>query len=73
MSEPTRDIAIIVNGDAHAVPADLTSSDLLIRLGLGGRRVAVERNRNVVPRAAHAATRLADGDHLEVVAFVGGG
>ena len=73
MFEPSRDIAIIVNGDTHAVPADLTISDLLVRLGLGDRRVAVERNRAVVPRAEHAATRLADGDHLEVVAFVGGG
>ena len=73
MSERTRDIAIIVNGDTHAVPADITIVDLLARLGLAGRRVAVERNRAVVPRAEHAATRLADGDRLEVVAFVGGG
>jgi sulfur carrier protein len=73
MSEPTHDIAIIVNGDTHAVPADITIVELLERLGLAGRRVAVERNRAVVPRAEHAATRLADGDRLEVVAFVGGG
>jgi sulfur carrier protein len=73
MSESTHDIAIIVNGDTHAVPAGLTIGDLLVRLGLGGRRVAVERNRAVVPRAEHAATQLADGDRLEVVAFVGGG
>lgn len=73
MSDATHDIAIIVNGDTHAVPAGLTISDLLARLGLGGRRVAVERNRAVVPRAQHAATQLADGDRLEVVAFVGGG
>ena len=73
MSEPTHDIAIIVNGDTRAVPADITIVELLERLGLAGRRVAVERNRAVVPRAEHAATRLADGDRLEVVAFVGGG
>src|SRR5690349_12204110 len=57
MSEPPHDIAIIVNGDTHAVPADITIVDLLERLGLAGRRVAVERNRAVVPRAEHAATR----------------
>lgn len=73
MPEPTRDIAITVNGDAQAVPAGITIGELLVRLGLGGRRVAVERNKAVVPRAEHAATQLADGDHLEVVAFVGGG
>lgn len=73
MSEPSHDIAIIVNGDTHAVPAGLTIVELLERLGLGGRRVAVERNKSVIPRAEHAATRLSDGDHLEVVAFVGGG
>ncbi len=73
MAEPTHDIAITVNGDTHAVPAGLTIVELLARLGLGGRRVAVERNKAVVPRAEHAATQLADGDRLEVVAFVGGG
>lgn len=73
MTEATHDIAIIVNGDTHAVPAGATISDLLARLGLGSRRVAVERNKTVVPRAEHPVTQLADGDRLEVVAFVGGG
>jgi sulfur carrier protein len=67
------DIRITVNGDARAVPAGMTVGELLIELGLGGRRVAVERNQAVVPRAAHAETALADGDRLELVAFVGGG
>ncbi|WP_233104091.1 sulfur carrier protein ThiS [Haliangium ochraceum] len=44
-----------------------------MQLGLGDRRVAVERNREVVPRAEHASTTLSDGDTLEVVGFVGGG
>ncbi len=69
----TDHIAITVNGDAHRVPDGMTIAAFLERLGLGGRRVAVERNRDVVPRADHAATQLADGDRLEVVAFVGGG
>jgi sulfur carrier protein len=67
------DITITVNGDAHAVPAGTTVSGLLVHLGLGDRRVAVERNKTVVPRAEHAATALHDGDHLELVTFVGGG
>jgi sulfur carrier protein len=51
-----------------------TSVAALIReLGLSDRPVAVERNREVVPRARHADTQLAAGDRLEVVTFVGGG
>jgi sulfur carrier protein len=67
------DITITVNGDARAVRAGTTVGELLVELGLGGRRVAVERNKEVVPRAAHAATALAEGDRLELVTFVGGG
>ncbi|HEX2687278.1 MAG TPA: sulfur carrier protein ThiS [Kofleriaceae bacterium] len=46
---------------------------LIEELGLAGKPVAVERNRDVVPRALHASTVLAAGDRLEVVTFVGGG
>ncbi len=66
-------ISIVVNGEPRAVAAGTTIAALLAELGLGQRRVAVERNRAVVPRAQHADTALADGDRLEVVAFVGGG
>jgi sulfur carrier protein len=48
-------------------------ADLIVRLGFGDRRVAVERNREVVPRARHDDTRLEAGDRLELVTFVGGG
>ena len=50
-----------------------TVATLIHELGLTGRPVAVERNREVVPRALHASTVLATGDRLEVVTFVGGG
>jgi len=50
-----------------------TVTMLLETLGLGTTLVAVERNGEIVPRARHAATVLADGDKLEVVHFVGGG
>lgn len=73
MTAASSDIRITVNGDAREVPAGMTVGQLLIELGLGGRRVAVERNKAVVPRAAHADTALTDGDHLELVTFVGGG
>jgi sulfur carrier protein len=66
-------IRVVVNGEPHEVPAGTTVADLVVRLGLGDRRVAVERNREVVPRATHADTTLDDGDRLELVTFVGGG
>jgi sulfur carrier protein len=48
-------------------------ASLLAELGAAGPRVAVERNRRIVPRAEHGAEKLAEGDRLEVVTFVGGG
>ncbi len=66
-------IAIVVNGETRSVAWGTTITALLGELGFGDRRVAVERNREVVPRAHHATTVLGDGDRLEVVTFVGGG
>ena len=66
-------IDLIVNGAPKSVPAGTTVAGLLVELGLGDRRVAVERNREVIPRALHATTGLATGDRLELVTFVGGG
>jgi sulfur carrier protein len=71
MSEPSIDIT--VNGQPRTVPAGTTVTDLLLALGLTDRRVAVERNRDVVPRAEHGTTALEAGDQLELVTFVGGG
>jgi sulfur carrier protein len=48
-------------------------ADLLAELGTAGKRVAVERNGEIVPRSQHAGTRLAAGDRIEVVIAVGGG
>ena len=64
---------ITVNGDALEVPDDLTVMGLVAHLGLTSGPVAVERNREVVPRAEHDVTRVVDGDQLEIVHFVGGG
>jgi thiamine biosynthesis protein ThiS len=66
-------IDVVINGEARCVVHGTTVTALLGELGLGDRRVAVERNREVVPRAAHATTVLAAGDRLELVTFVGGG
>lgn len=64
---------IEVNGESRELDAGMTVLQLLQRLGITAQPVAVERNREIVPRALHAATQLADGDQLEVVQFVGGG
>jgi len=64
---------IVVNGEEKQVDSGVTVRALLVDLGLGETLVAVERNREIVPRAAHATTPLREGDHLEVVHFVGGG
>jgi sulfur carrier protein len=66
-------IDVIVNGAPKSLPTGTTVATLLIELGLGEKRVAVERNREVIPRAQHATTELAPGDRLELVTFVGGG
>jgi thiamine biosynthesis protein ThiS len=64
---------IIVNGAARTVAPHTTIASLVADLGLEPGRVAVEKNREVIPRAQHASTELHDGDRLELVSFVGGG
>ncbi len=62
-----------VNDETRALPDGATVADLVASLGLGPRRIAVELNREVVPRATYADTVLHDGDVVEVIHFVGGG
>jgi thiamine biosynthesis protein ThiS len=64
---------IVLNGESRPTSERQSVADLLRELGLDPRVVAVERNREIVPRAQHGQTLLADGDQLEVVTFVGGG
>ncbi|MBD9483575.1 sulfur carrier protein ThiS [Pseudomonas sp. PDM14] len=64
---------IQLNGEPCELPDGTTVADLLERLQLTGRRVAVERNLDIVPRSQHGATVLHDGDQLEVVHAIGGG
>lgn len=64
---------VIVNGAARSVPPTATLDALLALLDLAGKRVAVERNGEIVPRSRHAETLLQEGDQLEIVVAVGGG
>ncbi|EMD98445.1 sulfur carrier protein ThiS [Stutzerimonas xanthomarina] len=64
---------IQLNGEPYELPAGESVADLLVRLDLTGRRLAVELNRDIVPRSAHATTELREGDHVEVVHAIGGG
>ena len=66
-------IDVVINGQPRKIDQGTSVAGLIGELGLAGRPVAVERNREVVPRALHASTVLAEGDRLEVVTFVGGG
>ncbi|HWP64918.1 MAG TPA: sulfur carrier protein ThiS [Candidatus Limnocylindria bacterium] len=66
-------VQVTVNDEPCALPAGATVAQLIESLGLGPRRVAVEVNRTLVPRAEYAATPLADGDTVEIIHFVGGG
>jgi len=66
-------VEIIVNGQNRQVAEGTTIAQLLERLDLSGRHVAVEVNLDVVPRARHAEHRLGPGDRLEIVTLVGGG
>lgn len=63
---------IQLNGEPHDTQAT-TVTALVEALGLDIRKVAVERNLEIVPRSLHATTPVAEGDRLEVVQFVGGG
>jgi thiamine biosynthesis protein ThiS len=67
------ELAVTVNGEPMRLPAGASVADLLERLKVLSPRVAVERNREIVPRAAYVATALSEGDALEVVELVGGG
>ena len=66
-------IEVVVNGQQRLVNRGTTVAVLIDELGLGHRAVAVERNREVVPRACHGSTELVAGDRVELVTFVGGG
>ena len=67
------ELDVTVNGEAMRMPAGASVADLLTRLRVATPRVAVERNREIVPKAKYSETRLEPGDAFEVVELVGGG
>ena len=67
------ELRLTVNGELRTAEPGTTVAGLLRTMGVDPARVAVERNRDVVPRATWAEAGLADGDKIEIVAFIGGG
>ncbi|HJW24874.1 MAG TPA: sulfur carrier protein ThiS [Rhodocyclaceae bacterium] len=66
-------LEITINGEPRQFPEPLTVAGLTDHLGLTGKRIAVEKNGEIVPKSQHATTDLASGDKLEIVVAVGGG
>ncbi|MDB5803257.1 MAG: thiS [Betaproteobacteria bacterium] len=66
-------IELLVNGESRRLAAPATVAALLEQMQLIGKRLAVERNGEIVPKSRHAETALASGDRLEIVVAVGGG
>jgi len=66
-------IALTINGEPRSFEASLTVAQLIDQLALAGKRIALERNGEIVPRGQFAEQKLLDGDRLEIVVAVGGG
>jgi sulfur carrier protein len=64
---------LTLNGESRAFEGVADVAALVARLGLDGRKIAVERNLEIVPRSAYGRTPLAEGDRIEIVHFIGGG
>lgn len=64
---------VSVNGEDYELPEALTVAELVERVGLADRRIALEVNREIVPRGEYAETKLNEGDRVEIVRAIGGG
>ncbi len=73
LSHQMEAFCLVINGESRTFPAPLTVSGLVETLGYAGKRVAIERNGEIVPRSRHAEVKLETGDKLEIVVAVGGG
>jgi thiamine biosynthesis protein ThiS len=73
MSTATLEVSVLVNGEELRLPRGASVARLLEKLKISTPRVAVERNREILPKASYASTFVEDGDSFEVVEFVGGG
>ena len=66
-------VTAIINGETRTIGDGETIADLLAGLALGGRRIAVEINLDIVPAAEYVSRAIREGDRIEIVQFVGGG
>lgn len=73
MSSADDEVRVLVNGAASTVARGTTVGQLLAQLGVAAARVAVEVNLSVIDRGRYEQQALAEGDHVEIVSFVGGG
>jgi len=64
---------VTVNGETVELPEGLNASELVERIGLADQRIALEVNREIVPRSEYGSTRLNEGDRVEIVRAIGGG
>lgn len=64
---------VTVNGSPEELQEGATLADLIDKMGLAGKRVAVEKNHEIVPRSRHADEQLNEGDTLEIIQAIGGG
>ena len=66
-------LTLKINGESRQYPDPLTVAGLIEQLGYMGKRIAIERNGEIVPKSQHGSVALASGDQLEIVVAVGGG
>jgi sulfur carrier protein len=64
---------IVLNGQPKTLAANITLAELVDQLGFTGKRIAVERNGDIVPKSLYGSVQLAQADRLEIVVAVGGG
>lgn len=66
-------MTVVINGESQQIPDGLSVTALLGHLGMRSERVAIERNRDILPRALWTETQVQASDSFEIVQFVGGG
>jgi sulfur carrier protein len=73
MGNKSKVITVSINGEPRQLPANTTVAALIEKMGLTGKRIALERNGEIVPRSTFVTLQLSAGDKLEIVVAVGGG
>ena len=64
---------VTINGETKQLSSTMTLNEMLVFLGLDPKKIAVERNLEIVPRSTYAAVQVKEGDKYEIVHFIGGG